>query len=82
MAVHSSNRANGRFALLIDGDNAQPKLIDDILTETGKYGVISVRRIYGDWTTSNMNGWKDTLHKHAIPTHSAISLYGRKECHR
>lgn len=66
MAVHSADRTNRRFALLIDGDNAQPKLIDDILTETGKYGVISVRRIYGDWTTSNMNGWKDTLHKHAI----------------
>ena len=66
MAVHSGDRSNHRFALLIDGDNAQPKLIEDILTETGKYGVISVRRIYGDWTTSNMNGWKDTLHKHAI----------------
>jgi uncharacterized LabA/DUF88 family protein len=66
MAVHSADRTNRRFALLIDGDNAQPKLIEDILSETGKYGVISVRRIYGDWTTSNMNGWKDTLHKHAI----------------
>jgi uncharacterized LabA/DUF88 family protein len=66
MAVHTGDQSNRRFALLIDGDNAQPKLIDDILTETGKYGIISVRRIYGDWTTSNMNGWKDVLHKHAI----------------
>lgn len=66
MTIHSADRTNRRFALLIDGDNAQPKLIDDILAETGKYGIITVRRIYGDWTTSNMNGWKDTLHKHAI----------------
>jgi uncharacterized LabA/DUF88 family protein len=66
MAIHTSDHSNRRFALLIDGDNAQPKLIKDILTETGKYGVISVRRIYGDWTTANMNGWKETLHTYAI----------------
>lgn len=55
-----------RVALLIDGDNAQPSLIEAILTEATKYGVVSIRRIYGDWTTPNMKGWKETLHSHAI----------------
>jgi uncharacterized LabA/DUF88 family protein len=55
-----------KIALLIDGDNAQPSLIEKILTEVGKYGQITIRRIYGDWTTSNMNGWKETLHNYAI----------------
>ena len=54
------------IAMLIDGDNAQASLIKNILTETGKYGQVTIRRIYGDWTTSNMNGWKETLQTYAI----------------
>jgi len=55
-----------KIALLIDGDNAQPSLIGKILTEAGKYGLVTIRRIYGDWTTVNMQGWKHTLNDNAI----------------
>lgn len=55
-----------RIAMLIDGDNAQPSLIGNMLAEASKYGIVIIRRIYGDWTTANMNGWKDTLQAHAI----------------
>jgi uncharacterized LabA/DUF88 family protein len=55
-----------KIALLIDGDNAQPSLIEKILTETGKYGSVTIRRIYGDWTKSSMRGWKDALNINAI----------------
>jgi uncharacterized LabA/DUF88 family protein len=55
-----------KIALLIDGDNAQPSLIDKILAEATKYGLVTIRRIYGDWTTVNMSGWKTTLHDNAI----------------
>lgn len=55
-----------RLALLIDGDNAQPSLIEKMLAEASKYGTITVRRTYGDWTTSNMGGWKDSLQTYAI----------------
>ncbi len=55
-----------KIALLIDGDNAQPSLIGQILTEAGKYGLVTIRRIYGDWTTVNMSGWKTALHDSAI----------------
>jgi uncharacterized LabA/DUF88 family protein len=54
------------IVLLIDGDNAQPSLIGKILAEAGKYGLITIRRIYGDWTTVNMGGWKHALHDSAI----------------
>lgn len=53
-------------ALLIDGDNSQPSLIEKILTEAGKYGSVTIRRIYGDWTKASMKGWKDTLNINAI----------------
>jgi uncharacterized LabA/DUF88 family protein len=55
-----------KIALLIDGDNAQPSLIGQILAEAGKYGLVTIRRIYGDWTTVNMSGWKNALHDSAI----------------
>ncbi len=54
------------IALLIDGDNAQATLIGKILAEAGKHGALTIRRIYGDWTTSNMQGWKNTLNTTAI----------------
>ncbi len=57
---------NRYIAMLIDGDNAQPSLIGEMLAEASKYGLVNIRRIYGDWTTANMGGWKDTLHTYAI----------------
>ncbi|MEO5777601.1 MAG: NYN domain-containing protein [Flavobacterium sp.] len=54
------------IAVLIDGDNAQPKLIKEILEEVSKYGKATIRRIYGDWTKSQMNGWKDIINQYSI----------------
>ena len=50
-----------KLALLVDGDNAQPKILDLILEEASKYGKVTIRRIYGDWTTPQMNKWKNIL---------------------
>lgn len=55
-----------RVAILIDGDNAQATLIEEMLVEAGKYGNATIRRVYGDWTTPNMNSWKDILNIHAF----------------
>jgi len=55
-----------KFAVLIDGDNAQASLLPKILTEVSQAGLITIKRIYGDWTTTTMNQWKDTLHQNAI----------------
>src|SRR5512140_1416606 len=59
---------NGRqkIAVLIDGDNAQSSLLPQMLVEAGRHGQVTVRRIYGDWTTSSMNSWKETLNYHAF----------------
>ena len=54
------------MALLIDGDNARPILIQKFLNESGRFGIATIRRIYGDWTTPNMNGWKSALNNHAV----------------
>lgn len=54
------------IALLIDGDNAAPRRLAAILEEVSKEGTITIRRIYGDWTTTGMSGWKDLLNANAI----------------
>jgi uncharacterized LabA/DUF88 family protein len=55
-----------KIALLIDGDNAEASLINNIINETSKFGRITVKRIYADWTSNQMNKWKEELNKFAI----------------
>lgn len=57
---------NDKLAVLIHADNAQASLIHELLAEVSRYGTASVKRAYGDWTTTNLKGWKDVLHKMAI----------------
>lgn len=58
--------SRNKIAMLIDGDNAQAGLLPQMLVEAGRHGQVTVRRIYGDWTTNNMNSWKETLNFHAF----------------
>ncbi|MFX1286073.1 MAG: NYN domain-containing protein [Promethearchaeota archaeon] len=55
-----------KLAVLIDAENAQPSIIDDLLAEITKYGTATVKRIYGDWTTPDLKGWKEVLLEYAI----------------
>lgn len=57
---------NDKLAVLIDADNAQASIINELMTEVSCYGTAAVKRAYGDWTTLNLRGWKDVLHKLAI----------------
>lgn len=56
----------GYLAVLIDADNAQPSVIEGLLAEVAKFGVASVKRIYGDFTSQRLQGWKQVLLKHSI----------------
>ena len=55
-----------KLAVLIDADNAQPSIVDSLLSEIANYGVASVKRIYGDWTEPHLKGWKEVLLQHSI----------------
>jgi uncharacterized LabA/DUF88 family protein len=61
-----ASQNNDKLAVLIDADNAQASVIHELLAEVSRYGTASVKRAYGDWTTTNLKGWKDVLHKMAI----------------
>ena len=57
---------NQKLAVLIDADNAQASVIQELLAEVSRYGTATIKRVYGDWTTTNLKGWKEVLHKMAI----------------
>ncbi len=55
-----------RLAVLIDSDNATASLTTELLEEIAKYGTPTIKRAYGDWTTTHLVGWKEELLRHAI----------------
>ena len=73
-------RANGEInlAVLIDADNVSYTNIKGIMEEAAKYGVATIRRIYGDWTNQDKQGWKQVLLEHAIsPVQQYSYTYGK-----
>jgi uncharacterized LabA/DUF88 family protein len=55
-----------KFAILIDADNTSDKYLKVIFDEATKEGVLTYKRIYGDWTSQNMQHWKDSLLEYSI----------------
>lgn len=64
--MESDASSSTRIAVLIDCDNVSHRHAGDVLEELAKYGSPTVKRAYGDWTTSQLAGWKAELHRHAI----------------
>jgi len=54
------------IALLIDADNSPCQRIDFVLAELAKYGVVNIRRAYGNWKSPALAGWEAVLHDYAI----------------
>jgi len=61
-----ANGVTNKLAVLIDADNAQPSIVDGLITEVAKYGTANVKRIYGDWTGTHLKGWKEVLLQYSI----------------
>lgn len=55
-----------KYALLIDADNVSAKYIKPILDELSKYGNVTYKRIYGDWTSTYSSSWKEELLQNSI----------------
>ena len=55
-----------KIALFIDADNAPASRIDFVLSEAAKYGVINIRRAYGNWKSPTLEPWEKVLHEYAI----------------
>ncbi|WP_341206625.1 NYN domain-containing protein [uncultured Psychrosphaera sp.] len=55
-----------KIAVFIDADNAPAKKVDKILSELARYGVVNIRKAYGNWKKQNLKAWEEVLHEFAI----------------
>lgn len=55
-----------KLAVLIDADNVPYGAISEMMEEVAKYGFATYKRIYGDFTSNRLQGWKEVLNEHAI----------------
>lgn len=67
-----------KLAVLIDADNISDKYVTTILDESTKYGTATYRRIYGDWTDTQLSSWKQVLLDNSIlPFQQYSYTYGK-----
>ena len=52
---------DNKIAVLVDAENVSEKYAQDLLDEVTNYGVPTYKRVYGDWTKSQLRNWKDSL---------------------
>ena len=68
-----SDQNNLRLAVLIDADNVPRDSLHYAMDEIAIYGTPTIKRIYGDWTTPNLGGWKQSLLENAV---TPVQQYG------
>lgn len=73
MTSHSNELNNLRLAVLIDADNAPRDCLRSVMEEIAVYGTPTIKRIYGDWTSPNVGGWKASLLENAV---TPVQQYG------
>jgi uncharacterized LabA/DUF88 family protein len=67
-----------RFAILIDADNASPRIAAGLFEEVAKFGEASVRRIYGDFSSPRMKSWVEILQQYAIDPYQQFAYTSGK----
>jgi len=66
MGKEQNMRDENKYALLIDAENVSSKYIEIVTKEAQTLGNVTIRRIYGDWTASAKNSWKDSLLENSL----------------
>lgn len=64
-----STRNRPLYAVLIDADNVPAKHAEAILREIASFGEPALRRVYGDWSSEQLQGWAETVRKNGLVAH-------------
>lgn len=70
-------RERPRLAVLIDGDNVSYTVIQQVLAEAAKYGLVVIKRVYGDWSQQNMEGWRKVNEMYAFSAQHQFRIAGK-----
>ena len=66
------------LAVLIDADNTSPRWTQAIFDEIAGMGEASVRRVYGDFSSSQMSGWNKVQAEFGlVPHHQPANTVGK-----
>lgn len=55
-----------KIAIFIDADNAPASKFETVLSELAKYGIVTIRKAYGNWKSPTLKSWEELLHEYAI----------------
>ncbi len=61
------------LAVLIDADNVSAKHAKSIMSEIVNIGEPALRRVYGDWSKTNLSSWKEPIHELGLVAHQDTS---------
>ena len=75
-------KSDQNIALLIDCDNVSHNSIAGVLSELAKYGIINIRRAYGNWKSKQLNRLGRKTASFCYKTYSTISIHTGKKCNR
>ena len=59
-------KENKKVAVFIDAENISAKFADKIFAEAANYGDVIIRRVYADWSSPNVQAWKEVVNKHSL----------------
>lgn len=57
----NSEDKDKRYAVLVDSDNISARYLQLIIDEMTKYGTVTYKRVYGDWTSPQNAKWRQEL---------------------
>lgn len=61
-----SMKENKRVAVFIDAENISAKYAARLIEEAANYGDVIVRRVFADWSSPNVQAWKETVARHSL----------------
>ena len=67
-----------RLAVLVDADNVDWRCAPLVFKEIATFGDATVRRIYGDFSSPNLNAWSKILKDHGLIPHHQPAYTTRK----
>lgn len=70
-----------KIAVLIDADNASPKLLDvmdNYINSIKEESIVTISRAYGNWQNKNLKGWSALIAERAITAIQAFDLTANK----
>ncbi len=59
-------KENKKVAVFIDAENISARFADRLLAEAANYGDVIIRRVYADWSSANVQAWKEVVSRHSL----------------